>query len=72
MLTGVINVVVVDPNPIFREALVRILSAPGGMSCAGFGSLEELEQAADANWKRVCSWSIWDRIAMSSRAASGS
>jgi two-component system nitrate/nitrite response regulator NarL len=52
-MTGITKTVVVDRNPIFREGLVRILSDAGGMSCAGFGSLEEIGKAAVANWQRA-------------------
>ena len=52
-MTGITKTVVVDRNSIFREGLVRILSDAGGMSCTGFGSLEEFGKAAIANWRRA-------------------
>lgn len=52
-MVGIIKTVIVDPNPIFREGLVRILSDVGGMDCAGFASFEEIEETKVANWKRV-------------------
>jgi two-component system nitrate/nitrite response regulator NarL len=50
-MTGIIKVVVVEPNPIYREGLVRILSEGGGMSCDGFAALEEIGVSAEANWE---------------------
>ena len=52
-MTDIIRVVVLDPNPIFREGLVRILSETGTMSCTGFGSLEAMGDAVDASWDRA-------------------
>lgn len=52
-MTGITKTVIVDRNPIFREGLVRILSDVGGMSCAGFRSLEEVGKAAVTNWTRA-------------------
>ena len=48
-----ISVIVVQPYPILREGLVRILSESSGMSCTGFGSVPEIGAAAVDASKRV-------------------
>jgi two-component system, NarL family, nitrate/nitrite response regulator NarL len=49
---GITKAVVVDPSPILREGLVKILSE-AGMSCAGFGSIADIEILAATNCKRA-------------------
>jgi two-component system, NarL family, nitrate/nitrite response regulator NarL len=52
-MTLITKTVVVDPNPIFREGLVRILSDAGSMNCAGFRSVAEITEAAVAPRERA-------------------
>jgi two-component system nitrate/nitrite response regulator NarL len=42
--------IVIDPNEIFRQGLVRIISEAGCPNCLGFQSSEQIEAAADPGW----------------------
>jgi len=44
--------VVVDPNPIFREGLIRVLSEALCVNCVGFCSLDQMWRSADERWER--------------------
>jgi two-component system nitrate/nitrite response regulator NarL len=52
LVKGMTEAVVVDPSPIFREGLVKIL-CQAGMNCVGFGSLTEMGEAVTAHYKRA-------------------
>ena len=45
--------VVVDPNPIYREGLVKVLSEALGVDCLGFGSLNLMLGSATDEWERA-------------------
>jgi two-component system, NarL family, nitrate/nitrite response regulator NarL len=44
---------VIEPNPIFREGLVRVLSEASEKRCFGFGSLNEVQEAAVAKSNHI-------------------
>jgi DNA-binding NarL/FixJ family response regulator len=44
---------IIEPNPIFREGLVRVLSEASEKRCFGFGSLDEVREAAIAKSNHI-------------------
>jgi two-component system, NarL family, nitrate/nitrite response regulator NarL len=44
--------IVVEPNTIFREGFIRILSDTLGVKCVGFSSMDSMLNAATAAWGR--------------------
>jgi two-component system, NarL family, nitrate/nitrite response regulator NarL len=52
MMRRIKEAVVIDPNPIFREGLVRVLSDDLGVKCVGFDSLESIAGEANPDWER--------------------
>jgi two-component system, NarL family, nitrate/nitrite response regulator NarL len=52
-MVGGISVIVLQPYPILREGLVRVLSESSGMNCIGFGSVPEIGAVAVDVSKRV-------------------
>ena len=49
-MTPLTCAIVVEPNEIFRQGLVRIISQAGCPNCLGFQSSEQIEAAADPGW----------------------
>jgi two-component system nitrate/nitrite response regulator NarL len=42
--------IIVEPNEIFRQGLIRVLSQAGCKECLGFESSEEMEKVAEPSW----------------------
>jgi two-component system, NarL family, nitrate/nitrite response regulator NarL len=51
-MTSLTCAIVVEPNEIFRQGLVRIISQAGCPDCLGFQSSEQIEAVADPSWNK--------------------